>query len=123
MNKGAATLVYEGVREFDRSRTYASLLSDDIPEQIRAILSISWHDDWRLAQDVCFKFAHHADHSVRDIAITGIGHIARIHGAVEIGSVLALLGDLRRSGHHHGSIEDMLDDIMVHVARQGRRGI
>ncbi|RAZ88458.1 hypothetical protein DPM33_23295 [Mesorhizobium hawassense] len=122
MNK-RATLVYEGVKELDRSRTYKSLLSGETGEQIRAILTISWHDDWRFAQDVCFKYARHTDYSVRNIAIVGIGHIARIHGAIEIGSVLALLADLRHLGHHHGSVEDMLSDIMVYVARQGRREI
>jgi hypothetical protein len=123
LKKQSSPLVYEAVRELYRSGTYKSLLFGDTEEQVRAILSISWHDDWRFAQDVCFEYARHADPAVRNIAIIGLGHIARIHGAIEIGSVIALLAELRRSGRDHGSTEEMLSDIMVYVARQGRREI
>ena len=123
MIEDTESLVYEAVRDLDGSKTYKDLLSDDVEEQIKAILTISWHDDWRFAQDVCFKYARHTDPSVRHIAIVGLGHIARIHGAIEIGSVLALLAELSRSGRDNGSIGDMLDDIMVYVARQGRREV
>ncbi|WP_217570308.1 hypothetical protein [Mesorhizobium sp. GbtcB19] len=116
-------LVYEAVRDLDSSQTYKDLLSDDVGEQIRAILSISWHDDWRFAQDVCFKYARHGNPDVRNISIAGLGHIARIHGAIEVCSVLELVGELRRAGLGSGRIEDMFDDIMVFVARQGRREV
>jgi hypothetical protein len=116
-------LVFESVRAIDNSKIYRDLLADDADEQIRAILSISWDDDWYFAQDVCLSYARSSDPDVRNISIVGLGHVARIHGAINIGSVLALVGDLRRAGRDHGSIEEMFDDIMVFVARQGRRAV
>ena len=123
MNKDPEDLVFEGVRHLDSSKTYKDLLSDNVEEQIRAILSISWNDDWYFAQDVCFKYARHHNSHVRDISIIGLGHVARIHGAIDIDSVLVLVGDLHRAGLNPGSIEEMFDDIMVFVARQGRRAV
>ncbi|MEZ2332365.1 hypothetical protein AB6802_21810 [Mesorhizobium sp. RCC_202] len=123
MSGETENLAYEAVRDLDSSQTYKDLLSDDVGEQIRAIVSISWHDDWCLAQDVCLKYARHADPSVRNISIIGLGHIARIHGAIDIGSVLELVCDLRRTGLNCGAVEDMFDDIMIFVARRGRRAI
>ncbi|BAV52368.1 Uncharacterized protein MLTONO_7466 [Mesorhizobium loti] len=123
MIEDTESLVYEAVRGLDSSKTYKDLLSGDVEEQIRAILSISWHDDWRFAQDVCFKYARSSDPDVRRISITGLGHIARIHAAIDLGSVLELVGELRQAERAHGSFEDMFDDIMVFVARQGRRAV
>ena len=60
---------------------------------------------------------------MRKISIIGLGHVARIHGAIDMDSVLALVGDLRRAGLDPGSIEEMFDDIMVFIARQGRRPV
>ena len=116
-------LVYEGGRDLDSSKTYKDLLSDDVEEQIRAILSISQHDDWHFAQAVCFKYGRHPNPDVRNISVLGLGHVARIHGAIDIGSVLELVGELRQAKRAHGFIEDMFDDIMVFVARQGRRAV
>ncbi|CAN7699631.1 hypothetical protein [Mesorhizobium sp. LjNodule214] len=109
--------VYEGVRDLE------DLLYGDVHEQVRAILSISQHDDWCFAQDVCLKYARDPNPDVRNISIVGLGHIARIHGAIEIGSVLELVGALRRAGRDRGSIEGMFSDIMVFVAQQGRRAV
>jgi hypothetical protein len=120
---GTENLAYERARDLDSSQTYKDLLSDDVGEQVRAILTISWHDDWRFAQAVCFKYARHWNPYVRNISIVGLGHVARIHGAIDIGSVLELVGDLTRAGLDSGAFEAMFDDIMIFVARQGRRAI
>ncbi|WP_033838261.1 hypothetical protein [Mesorhizobium loti] len=117
------TLVYEDVRDLDRSQTYKDLLQGDVMDRVRAILSISQQDDWHFAQDVCFKYARSPDPDIRNISITGLGHIARIHGAINMGSVWKLVGNLRHTGRDDSAIEDMLSDIMVFVARQGRRAV
>jgi hypothetical protein len=113
--------VYEGVRDLDSSQTYKDLIHGDVDEQVRAILSISWYDDWSFAQDVCFKYGRHPDPAVRNISIIGLGNVARTHGAINMESVWELVGDLRHTGRNNGAIGDMFSDIMVFVARQGRR--
>lgn len=78
-------LVYEEVGGLDSSKTYKDLLYGDVHERLRAILSISQHDDLYFAQDVCLKYARHDDPDVRNISIIGLGHVARTHGAIDIG--------------------------------------
>lgn len=118
-----AKLIYEEVSQLDPSTTYKDLLDDD-PERIgQAILSISLHDDWNFAQDVCFKFAYHDELWVRRNSITGLGHIARIHGTIDLGSILTLFGDLTQAGLPACEFHDMFRDILVYVARKGRRNI
>ncbi|GLS40603.1 hypothetical protein GCM10010869_62000 [Mesorhizobium tianshanense] len=116
-------LVYEGVRDLDSSKTYKDLLYGDVHEQVQAILSISQHDDWYFAQDVCLKYPRHPNPDVRNISIIGLSHVARIHRAIEIGSVLELVSDLSNAGRDHASIEDMFNDIMIFVVQQGRRAV
>lgn len=118
-----ATRRYEGVKDLKHSATYKDLLSGDSERVIHAILSISWYDDWRSAQAVCLKYAHHEEYWIRRASITGLGHIARIHGAIDLNAVLVLFGDLTWRGVPAYEFEDMFSDIMVHVARQGRRNI
>ena len=123
MIEDSENLVYEMVRVLDNSKTYKDLLCDDVEERTRAILSISWQDNWHFAQAVCLKYARSPDPDIRRISITGLGHIARIHGAIDVESVLELLGESRQAGSGNGSFEDLFDDIMVFVARQGRRAV
>ena len=117
------TLVYEDVRDLNRSQMYKDLLQGDAGDQVQALLSISQQDDWHFAQDVCFKYARSLYPDIRRISITGLGHIARIHGAINMGSVWELVGDLRHTGRDDGAIEDMLGDIIIFVARRGRRAV
>ena len=122
MSEDTANLIYEAVEPLDWSKTYKSLLSDDIEAMVRAVLTISWQDDWQYAQDVCFKFARHNDPDVSRISVIGLGHIARIHGMIDLESVLELAAEINVRGRHVGELDDMLSDIMVYVARRGSRG-
>lgn len=115
-------LVYEAVGELNAA-TYDDLSSHDSERVIRAILSISWYEEWNLAQDVCFDFADSDDHWVRKVSITGLGHIARIHGAIDLGSLLSLYGDLTRGGLSPFEFQEVFRDFMVYVACQGRRNV
>jgi hypothetical protein len=99
------------------------LRSHDVDLVSRAILTISWHDKWGSAQEVCLEFARSEKYWIRRNAVAGLGHIARIHGAIDVGSILELFGDLVRSGVPEHEFEDMFNDIMIFVARQGRRNI
>ena len=114
---------YEGVHDFDPQRTYADLQSRDEARIIPAILSISWHEEWRQAQAVCMSFAHREEYWLRKNGITGLGHIARIHGTIDVGSLIELLGDLTRAGVPASELDAMFADVMVFVAQQGRRNI
>ena len=116
-------LRYEAVRDLDASQTYTDLRSSDVDLVSRAILTISWHEEWTSAQETCLEFARHEEYWIRKNSITGLGHIARIHGAIDIGSVLDLFGRLTKAGVPAYEFADMFGDIMVFVVRQGRRNV
>nr|WP_295463373.1 hypothetical protein [Mesorhizobium sp.] len=116
-------LRYEAVGDLDASRTYADLRSGDDDLVSRAILTISWYDEWTSAQAICLEFACHEEYWIRKSSITGLGHIARIHRAIDIGSVLDLFGRLTKAGVPAYEFADMFADILVFVVRQGRRNV
>ncbi|MFH1793827.1 MAG: hypothetical protein ABIK36_07395 [Pseudomonadota bacterium] len=116
-------LLYEAVRDLDTLQTYADLRSGDHDLVSRAILTISWHDEWTFAQAICLEFACHEEYWIRKNSITGLGHIARIHRAIDIGSVLDLFGRLTKAGVPAYEFDDMFGEILVFVVRQGRRNV
>jgi hypothetical protein len=122
LSDDTSNFVYEAVKPLDRSSTYKLLLSDDVGAIVRAILTISWHDDWRFAQDVCLKFARHDTPDVSRISIVGLAHIARVHRMIDLDSVLRLATEIRTSGKHLGELADLLDDIAIYVTRGHREG-
>jgi hypothetical protein len=68
-------------------------------------------EDWRWVQDTCLKLLHHDDIGVRAIAITCLGHLARIHGELDIDKVQPILTELLSDPELGGRAEDALDDI------------
>ena len=49
-----------------------------------ALLSMAFYEaDWKWAQGQCLHFLEHSDVNVRAMAVTSLGHIARIHRNLE----------------------------------------
>jgi hypothetical protein len=81
-----------------------------------AIISAALHDpDWRWVQDWCVRFAEHADMDVRRVAITSIGHLARLHHTIDLDRVLPLLAANAKHGELQGTVEDTLSDMCMFV--------
>ena len=68
------------------------------PEEIcDALIGVTFHDpDWRWVQDRCLEFLSHESPDVGGLAATCLGHIARIHGALDQDAVVPALQRLRR---------------------------
>jgi hypothetical protein len=74
------------------------------------------HDpDWQWLQDKCIQMTSHPDFDVAGLAITSFGHIARIHGNLDLGTVLPLLERLHVNPELAGRVEDALDDIAMYL--------
>src|SRR5689334_9179629 len=63
----------------------------------RTLLAITWHDpDWRWVQWHCIKFTAHADEEVRAVAARCLGHLAQVHGELDLALALPVLRALQR---------------------------
>jgi hypothetical protein len=91
------------------------------PEEIcDALIGVTFHDpDWRWVQDRCLEFLSHESPDVRGLAATCLGHIARIHRALDQDAVVPALQRLRADPEVGGRAEDALDDIRLFLGDSG----
>jgi hypothetical protein len=90
-----------------------SAFSSGSPEQIAdALVRVAFNDpDWRWVQEKCLTFLDNPTSDVRRLAVTCLGHLARIHGEIDRERVLPLLNILRKDDEVSGTVEDTLEDI------------
>ncbi len=90
------------------------------PEQIsRALLGLAlYQQDWRMVQDLCLKFIQESNSKlIKNSAITCLGHLARIHGNLDTGKVVAVFDKLQDDPKVKGKIQDVLDDIDIFICK------
>ena len=100
------------------SRADAALAFDSAePDAIAdALIRLAYHDpDWQWVESRCLAYCRDPNSDVRGAAITCLGHLARIHGALHLGQVLPVLLELRSDPAVGGRAEDALDDIRTYV--------
>ena len=109
---------YEDVEPISRQEAL-SAFSSGSPEAIAdALIRAVLHDpDWRWTQDICIKYANHEDQSIRLLAVTCFGHLARIHRKLDLDRVLPILEGLSKDEKTAGRVEDAIDDIRLFVSR------
>jgi hypothetical protein len=71
--------------------------------------------DWVWIQEKCIQCSQHASWSVRAIAATCIGHLARIHRKLDRSIVMPRLRELRSDPRVAPHVDNALDDIRVFV--------
>jgi hypothetical protein len=89
----------------------------DSPVRIAdALVSAALHEkDWAWVEERCIRFAEHSDADVRRVAITCLGHLARLHHALHLDRVLPLLAIKSDDSAIQGTVEDTLSDIRIFV--------
>jgi len=109
-------LTYEQPHPISREDAEAAFASGD-PELIaHALVRVAFHDtDWRWGQERCLGFARAAVAAVRQIAVTCLGHVARVHRQLDLDRVLPALDELARDPEVQ--VDDALDDIRMFVGR------
>jgi len=114
-------VVYEAIPRLGRQRAIREIESGFTDRVIRALLSLATYDSDRCwVQKICVKQSKSLDESVRGIAVLCFGHLARIHGTLEMGSAIrALLGALEDSSDYvRGQAVTALDDILTFCVAQ-----
>lgn len=77
-----------------------------------ALVGLAYHwPDWQRVQDICLSLLDHPDSGVRAIAVTCLGHVARIHGELDTARVLPQLRALLQDPDLSGRAEDAIEDI------------
>jgi hypothetical protein len=109
-------MILDEVKPITRTEAEAGLTSG-IPDKIcDALIRITYHDpDWRWVQDMCLELASHSDPQVSGLAVTCLGHLARIHGFLDVEKVLPTLRRLRDDPKISGRVADALDDIKMYL--------
>ena len=77
----------------------------------KALLEI--YSDYKWIQSKCVMFLTSNDLNVKRLAITCLGHVARIHKNLDKAVVIPLLEKLRSDKYLGGTAEDALNDIEI----------
>lgn len=72
-------------------------------------------DDFKWVQDLCLKLIDLYDLNISGLAITCLGHLARIHGNIEKKVVLKKLNDNLENKIISDRIQDAIDDINTYA--------
>ncbi|MDD5302499.1 MAG: hypothetical protein PHS14_05250 [Elusimicrobia bacterium] len=109
---------YDDPQPIDRSRAEEMFRSGDPNSICDALIRVALNDpDPVWAEDICLRFISHANVEVRGLAATCLGHIARIHGSLDLAKVIPLLDRLAADPEVGGRAEDALDDIRMHMQK------
>ncbi|NQE68454.1 hypothetical protein NG2371_02912 [Nocardia gamkensis] len=83
-----------------------------------AILSVALQvPDAAWVTDRALRLVDSPDFGVRAAAVTAVGHLARIHRAIDEERVVPVLRPMSNEPEIAGRVEDALDDIAVFVRR------
>jgi hypothetical protein len=110
---------YQEVQPISRMEAEAALAGDSESAIVDALLRIAYYEaDWRWVQNKCIIFLQSTSQVVRQTAIQCLGHVARIHGALDLDIVMPRLQELQGEPTISGFIEDAIDDIHIFVREQ-----
>ena len=88
-------LIYDEIGPISKTDAINVFASGDSRRVVMALLSAAYYiKDWRWVQDNCLRFLNDPDLDVRNVAVTCLSHIARIHGTLEKEKVIPVLNGL-----------------------------
>jgi hypothetical protein len=103
---------YEEVSPITRARAQEDLASGDSTRAVLALLRSAFHDpDWRWVQGQCLFHLTRQEKHLQQVAATCLGHLARIHGTLDLDLVVPLLEKMLRDPNIAAEVQDALDDI------------
>lgn len=115
---------YEALEPIDKTRAKKLLASKDRDVICRTLVSVAmFEDDRAWAQAQCLRFARHDDSFIRGVAATGLGHIARIHGAIDEDDVMPVVRELLHDSDPatRGKAQDALSDFSTFLGWNSRK--
>jgi hypothetical protein len=112
-------MIYEEMPPIPREEALAELESQDSERVTRALVRLVLNDPDRVwLEGVVATHLESNDPSVRAVAATCAGHIARLHRALDLPRIVPLLEALASDSRTAGYMEDALSDIDIFVKRR-----
>jgi hypothetical protein len=109
--------MYHNVLPITREEAEIAFTYNDPSSICDALLRVTYHDpDLFWIQDKCIEFVTFPDKIVQGLAVTCLGHLARIHGKLDTSKVIPILNGLRSDPEIGGRVEDALDDIEMFLS-------
>ncbi|MGI5190735.1 hypothetical protein ACQEVI_21530 [Promicromonospora sp. CA-289599] len=106
--------VYREPAPLDRNDLERARLERDLPLLREAMISVALSDpDRSWVERQLVVLAGDPDGSVRSIAALALGHLARVHGAIDRELVLPVLNHLLDDSAALGNAENAIDDIAM----------
>lgn len=89
MLRQSTKMEYQEVLPISRQEAEKEFDSNNPSRISNALLRITYHDsDWLWVQSKCLELINYPDRNVKSIAVTCLGHLARIHGTLDIDKVV-----------------------------------
>jgi len=106
------TVTANNDRQYSRTLAMNDLRSEDTATVCRALLGMAFCEpDWRWTQDIFLDFLENRDSlDVKRMALTCLGHIARIHQQIEKDKIMPVLEKYRNHPDLNGTVSDVFDD-------------
>ena len=103
---------YQEVNPISRREAIAAFASEEPQRICDALIRLTYHDsDWRWVQEQCEYWATIPNLDIQGLAITCLGHLARIHRKLDTETALPLLRDLANNPLVAPRVDDAVDDI------------
>ena len=115
---------YERIEPIDKARAKKLPSNGDRDAICRTLVSVAmFESDRRWAQAQCLRFAKHSDSFVRGVAATCLGHLARIHGAIDEADVVPVVRELLHDSdpETRGKAQDALSDFSTFLGWDSRK--
>jgi len=102
----------ESNQKYDRNLAKERLFSENTEIACNSLLEITFNDpDWQWKQDVLLNLLENNDNlDVKRLAITCLGHLARIHQQLDKNKVMPVLEKYFSNPELGGTVSDTFDD-------------
>ena len=115
---------HETIEPIDRKQAEHLLASEARETICPTLLRVAlFEPDRRWAQKQCLRFASHKDSFVRRVAATCLGHLARIHKAIDEDEVIPVVRELLQDKDPgtRAIAEDTISDFSIYLGWDKRK--
>jgi hypothetical protein len=103
---------YEKPQPFSKAEAAAVFQRGEPREISEALIGLATNEgEWRWVQDAALRYIEHPDRDLRMTAATALGHLARLHGKLDVDRAIPALNKLLLDPRTAGRASDALDDI------------
>jgi hypothetical protein len=115
---------YETIEPISKDQAESLLAKDNRETICRTLVRVAMFEpDRHWAQSQCLRFARHKDSFVRGVAATCLGHLARIHKAIDEDEVIPVVRQLLQDTdpQTRAIAEDTISDFSMYLGWNKRK--